>query len=484
MDKPAFRALGAGRKLMGLFLVLVICSLGAQNAPVIQNFGRAVVNDLRGSHLNWHTPRLRGGALQRKAFFHKVGGIAFEGVASPPMRFRTVELHFDPSKENGSRASVRFDRGLPSEAGAIIPLHDWQLEPIVRYAAFNQKLAAVSLFGQANTPRCAQLVDIEQEDPVCECDTYRMQRRHNLQYVISFHEAFEDSLLGWRLLQMDSVLTDNFDYAALPSDGGTPIMGAGESATPGKPVEELPRLQPLFQKYENATRAADAGAYVISDDLDGVSFQISERRIVPTGQIFFHFWVNTDFENGYRRENQELIDLGKGFRANWTSVRELNPAVYDAVNNVMRYSAFFRYVKKLAPGRFEAFKNHIVKEARFTSWELARTPGVIENPVQACPENQVLFARQCIDAARINQQDAKCGYRDETVRINPGRSIEMMDLKPVCLRGYYGPGCESFCNPKGGILLGDACVCHSGYWGNGCKFAPVELLKQSPPLLP
>jgi hypothetical protein len=56
---------------------------------------------------------------------------------------------------------------------------------------------------------------------------------------------------------------------------------------------------------------------------------------------------------------RELTELGQLVASNIQKVRAINPAVWGAGVTVMRYAAFFRYVKKHHPAQWQAFMSQI-----------------------------------------------------------------------------------------------------------------------------
>jgi hypothetical protein len=82
-------------------------------------------------------------------FVSKVGGVAFEVIATPEKSLKNnkVDLSYDRSKPDGKRLAV-------SLGGKIYHpyLPDWELVPIANYA--NSKYnAVVSLFGKGSNPQ-------------------------------------------------------------------------------------------------------------------------------------------------------------------------------------------------------------------------------------------------------------------------------------------------------------------------------------------
>ena len=134
-------------------------------------------------------------ALRSFRFVGRVGGVNFEGVVD--LSAYTIDLDYEEDNQDGSRAIVTIDGQK-----FTLPLHDWQLKPIVQYAD-SPYTAAVSIFGEGPDP-----------------DRYR---------YIDYHPAFEDTHLGARLLQADILLMDPITFSEAPTENGEKIYFAGEA---------------------------------------------------------------------------------------------------------------------------------------------------------------------------------------------------------------------------------------------------------------
>ena len=289
------------------------------------------------------------GSLGVYSFVGKVGGVAFAGVAKPEETFSPTNIVIDdPSRPDGSRLMVHFDGNAVT---AMVP--DWMLIPIAGYAdsEFN---ACVSLFGPETT---------------------------DAQYDIIYHPAFQNTLLGLRLLQADILLFDLRNTWNLPSvDGETPL-GLGER-------------QPTSFNQEAAIAVQDAmnggqfQSWVFTDGDAQTLFAVRAGELRFVGDPYYHFWIG-DLA-GYERQHNALItqandaranveqynaivgranalepkvspvqDRIDGLRGKSNALSEFNPAVYNAARNTMHFSAFFRYVKAQNPSTWTAFLEKI-----------------------------------------------------------------------------------------------------------------------------
>jgi len=165
-------------------------------------------------------------ALRSFRFVGRVGGVNFEGVVD--LSAYTIDLDYEEDNQDGSRAIVTIDGQK-----FTLPLHDWQLKPIVQYAD-SPYTAAVSIFGEGPDP-----------------DRYR---------YIDYHPAFEDTHLGARLLQADILLMDPITFSEAPTENGEKIYFAGEA----QESSEEDRLRSALQIME-LTSLEEYQAWVLTD---------------------------------------------------------------------------------------------------------------------------------------------------------------------------------------------------------------------------
>jgi hypothetical protein len=280
------------------------------------------------------------GSLGSYGFVGKVGGVAFGGMASPGrlLESKSVSLAYDSGKADGSRLSVRIGDSVYTQA-----LPDWLLVPISKYADSDYN-ACVSLFGERTN------------------DTF---------YDIVYHPAFQNTLLGLRLLQADILLFDIANMWRLPASEGKVVLGKGESEPTGLARDSA-------NKVMSVLRNVSFQSWVLTDQEATIIFTTHEEgRLHITGEPYYYFWTS-DFD-GYKRTWSTLVEQANALRVagnvkeynrvamqinslepkvsevkNLTAgvksisgdMRKLNPQVYDAAKSTMRYAAFFRYVKK------------------------------------------------------------------------------------------------------------------------------------------
>jgi hypothetical protein len=289
------------------------------------------------------------GSLGSYGFVGKVGGVAFGGVAVPgrALASKSVSLVYDSGKADGSRLGVQI-----GDAVYVQDLPDWLLVPIAKYADSDYN-ACVSLFGE---------------------------RTNDASYDIVYHPAFQNTILGLRLLQADILLFDIANMWRLPAFEGKVALGKGES-----PPEGL--AQASANKVTSVLRNFSFQSWVLTDQEAPIVFKTTEEgELNFTGEPYYYFWTS-DFD-AYKRSWKTLVEQAKALRAagntgeynrvamqinslepkvtevkSLTSglksisgdMRKLNPQVYDAATSTVRYAAFFRYVKRTNQQAWTAF---------------------------------------------------------------------------------------------------------------------------------
>jgi hypothetical protein len=319
--------------------------------------------------------------LRRASFLSSVGGIAFGNTARPDngLTVNNISLIYNPTAEDGKRLGA-----LINGTKVSIPIHDWKLKPILLYSA-NKYYSCFSLFGTTG--------DREKDE------IYK--QKHQVRYLASYHPDFENTLVGLRLVHMDSFLTDIKNFDGLPkydSSSGNVILGAGDE--PGQIPEDSQscknRLITVINRYDKFQ------AYVITDFPVDIKFYISDTQLRLTGELYPYFWkrksddeIKTLYnmileqvaakyglikqEDGKfhgdpgkiamaEKEIKERMDeavilplkaLSDLLNQNMYLVKAINPVVYNCARDVMRYSAFFRYCKLKNPANFERIKERI-----------------------------------------------------------------------------------------------------------------------------
>lgn len=279
------------------------------------------------------------GGLGSYSFVSGVGGVAFSGVAKPDaaMKDKRIVLHYDRTTTDGHRLEIVVAGGT-----ATADLPDWMLIPIARFADTDYD-ACVSLFGP-NTTETA--------------------------YDIVYHTSFQNTLLGLRLLQADMILFNIGETWRLPQRGGVVTLGAGETA----PTQmDEPSVRTIDAALEDGTFQS----WVMTDQAEDIIFALRDGRLELTGEPYYYFWTSNveDVQASQQRLESQVLELRRAGRIAESNriveqinamvptvtevttltrrlkqargaLRRFNTPVYNAATQTMRYSAFFRYVKK------------------------------------------------------------------------------------------------------------------------------------------
>jgi tetratricopeptide (TPR) repeat protein len=314
------------------------------------------------------------------------GGVAFGTIARPASTSLEVSgLRYESSRPDGQRLVVQVStNGVPTEVVGAIP--DWLLVPIARFAGYNQA-GAFTAFGQLED---AALAD---------------KLKNASYYIYNYHAHFENTLLGLRLMQADMLILRQ-EAADLPRIGGTLLLGLGESA-------------PDVTANQNALAAFHAAAfptggqvfrsYIITDAGQDITFSVSGGSLTIGGFPYWSCWMtpsysptqiatiendannygnatlqaeydadqltmsaaefaalytvdyqNARFEQLWDKKISEsmlvrLPDLSARVSSEVRAQGGINPVVYSALTNTLRYAAFFRRAALLDPAMYARF---------------------------------------------------------------------------------------------------------------------------------
>jgi len=202
-------------------------------------------------------------------FVGKVGGVNFEQVAVPDAgaAAKTIELSYDKKALNGLRLIVKID------STTFRPqIADWLLIPIAQFAE-SDFTSATSLFG---------------EGP--DTDNF---------YYIQYHPAFQDSLLGLRLLQADILLMNPEQASSLPKRNEQVVLAHGEFL-PMKIVDNatVNTLAKLLNRQKSTS-------WVLTDTGAPASFSIQNGEFRLRSFPYYYFWSrNEEVIHQYREKEK------------------------------------------------------------------------------------------------------------------------------------------------------------------------------------
>jgi hypothetical protein len=270
--------------------------------------------------------------------------------------------------------TVQGKDGSRSEISAHI--YDWQLVPIARFAASSEG-AAMTLFGSLDDEK------------------YQSQLVRRGGRAINYHPAFDNTLMGLRLMQADIMLFDE-NAVYLPRDSRGYVLGAGESLPD---VEENKRRFSTIRKVlqGQARQGHTYRSYVTGDLGQQVEFFVKNGQLGFSGLPYWQMWddlpdvkgavddlryVEAEDKQaliakyGPSLEIREVVKADRAILEQWeaegnpvrtdfvlsalvsreiASLGGVNPVAYDALKVVMRYGALFRSYKNVDASGYASF---------------------------------------------------------------------------------------------------------------------------------
>jgi hypothetical protein len=202
------------------------------------------------------------------AFLASVGGVAFKEIAHPAPGFsaQSIELQYAPQNRDGQRVVAIVDGQRVQ-----VNLYDWQLQPVARFAQSNEH-AVFTLFGKLDDKR------------------QRAEVLENGGRIVNYHPAFENTLLGLRMLQLDNLLaaSEGDDLAVeLPQEHNRYLLG------PGEPFPDVARNRAALAHYTTVVKTGmkDDAADFLRGRRHRARYQFRRQgrhsaRLRPAGLLF------------------------------------------------------------------------------------------------------------------------------------------------------------------------------------------------------
>lgn len=330
-------------------------------------------------------------------FLKKVGGVSFEQTL---VTDQDILINYIPTNEDGNRLQLIIDDTISYPS-----IMDWQLKPIVEFAD-SQNPAVVSLLGKNEEVNSDEF------------------------YNIQYHKAFENTLLGLRLLQVDLILLNVFELHELPKDKyGNTLLGHEE-----QPVQEVDstQLNKVYNFMNLFNELDTASSWLFTDTNKGLAINDANDQIIMENP-YYYFWkegykidktdslevflddkstleflmkiyldeISTCFSeiDVYEEEKIYLLDVRK-YNKNevilklfneymelnrkylnedreieaielnqmneyfdgiyYEIIKSINPQIYEAAENTMKFSALFRHLKNNNPEKWRNFKNETI----------------------------------------------------------------------------------------------------------------------------
>jgi hypothetical protein len=249
-------------RVISVFLSsILLCA----SVPAQLEFGGRGLGTTATPHLRSQT-RLRIG-LRRPSFVLRVGGVAFDGVATPAsdLSIRQLGLNYRQNNKDGDRLELT----LNGERIAA-PIYDWQLIPIAKFADSND-VACFTLTGD---------FDLSEQDEFSLSHT-------------QYQESFQNEFLGVRLFQLDRFFFDEHYWDLVKKDGKY-LLAAGETMPD---FEANKKAHTEFRVFKEQQEDISGGAesYIISDYNRNITFNVHNQQLEIAGEPFVYFWeLNED----------------------------------------------------------------------------------------------------------------------------------------------------------------------------------------------
>ncbi len=264
--------------------------------------------------------------LRSYKFVGKVGGVNFEQVAVPDdgVDAKNIELSYDQEALNGLRLIIKVD------STTFRPrIADWLLIPIAEFADSEFTLA-ISLLG---------------EGP----DTEHF-------YYIQYHPAFNDSLLGMRLLQADILLMNPGHSSSLPKKNGHVVLGHGEFLPMKNP--DTVTLTTLA-KIMNGQKAP---SWVLTDINAPASFSIQNGQFQIRSFPYYYFWSrNEDLFHQYQEKERIYHSRVGAYNRKVLSSKNRANQFEDPVRLYQETGAAYKNVVDLYNLKVTSSKNRITQ---------------------------------------------------------------------------------------------------------------------------
>jgi hypothetical protein len=293
-----------------LYFILNLCFL--VTALGQQHIGPHTINSLGPENMIFTPPaqplqestKMEQGK-SNASFVSGVGGVSFDQVALPANGISVNSLHlsYNPEDPDGRRAHVSLN-----EKSVTMNIPDWMLVPIAKYAN-SPYYSCVTLFGKLEDNSLAKEVT------------------DNGGRVINYHPAFENTLLGIRLLYMDMLVGYPFTSDLPRNANNEYVLGAGENTPDINDNKQgaylLSQHIILVQNQFQTTFRS----YVISDYTQDIKFNIVDSALNLSGTPYFLCWrykqdnseydinaVANDLSSKYNKKIEEL-NKSEGYNA-------------------------------------------------------------------------------------------------------------------------------------------------------------------------
>ena len=209
-------------------------------------------------------------------FVGAVGGVSFQNVANPDsaLLISSVNLQYNPQNTDGKRVELQING-----ARVNFQLFDWQAIPIAKFAN-SEFTSCFTYFGKLKNEQLEKII------------------LENKGHVLNYHPAFSNTLVGWRLADMDMLILYDFT-TDLPKSNNKYLLGAGET----KPnLEANQRGAYRFHNHINTVQNTFGyrfQSYVISDFPRQTDFTVNNDSLLISGYPYYYCWYYQYQEPGF-----------------------------------------------------------------------------------------------------------------------------------------------------------------------------------------
>jgi len=231
-----------------------------------------------------------------------VGGISFGTAAKKDaaLEIQSFTFGYKKDKPDGDRLEVVIN-GKP----VAFRVYDWMLKPVAGFSEseFN---SCFTYFGK--------LQDKKMEETVIQ----------NGGHVLNYHPAFQNTLLGWRLSDMDILILYDFT-SDLPRVNNKVILGAGE-APPDVQANNYGAYE--FSSYINKIEKKlgySFQSYIITDISRDVTFSVLNDSLSISGTPYYYCWKYRNSLKGFDI-NAVGAEIKKGYE---TTIKEHSGIAFD-----------------------------------------------------------------------------------------------------------------------------------------------------------
>jgi hypothetical protein len=219
-----------------------------------------------------------------------VGGISFgkTAVMDPSLDVKSLNISYAKDNPDGERLLILLN-GKP----AVIKIYDWMLIPIARFADSDYN-SVFTYFGKLQDQKLEQTV------------------LKNKGHILNYHPAFQNTLLGWRLADMDMLILYDFT-SDLPSVNNKVILGAGESHPD---VEANKYGAYKFSGYVNEIQRKlgyPFQSYIITDYSRKIEVSVLNDTLTISGFPYYYCWHYRNYEPDFDI-NKLAADISKEYK--------------------------------------------------------------------------------------------------------------------------------------------------------------------------